>query len=98
MIRAGHFYDDDDVFNVMLLNRLFECQRGELRSAAIMFNIGWCREYVAIEIGEHSLRASFGTVHGDDAEFLRPDGLNAFLDYALRSAENSFLEFLGSTA
>ena len=38
---AGHFYGDDHVFEVMLFNGLFERQHGELKAAAIMFNVGW---------------------------------------------------------
>ena len=91
MIRAGHFYGDDKVFDVMLFDGLFERQHGELKAAAIVLNVRWWIEYVAIEIGEHPFRSSFCTVHGDDAELLWPDGLHAFLDGTLRSAEHSVL-------
>ena len=55
VIRAGHFYGDDKVFEVMLFNGLFERQHGELKAAAIVLNVRWWIEYVAIEIGEHPL-------------------------------------------
>ena len=34
-------------------------------------------EDAAVEVGEHPLGAGLGAVDGDDAEVLRPDGLDA---------------------
>ena len=43
-------------------------------------------------------RAGLGSVDGDDARLLGSDGLNTLLYGTLRSAEDSFSEFPGSTA
>ena len=96
MIRASHFDGDDEIFDAMLFDRLFECQRSELKTAAVVFNVGRLREHVPIEIREPPCRSHFGTVDGDDAKLLRPDGLDTLLNNPLRSAEYRFFEFLRS--
>ncbi len=47
MIRASHFDGDDEVFDVMLFARLFECQHSEVKAIAIVFNAGRLSEHVA---------------------------------------------------
>ena len=94
MIRASHFDGDNQVLDVMLFDRLFECQHGELKTAAAVFNAGRLSQHVAIEIGEPPSGSRFRTIDGDDAKLLRPDSLDTLLNNSLRSAEYSFFEFL----
>ena len=98
VIRASHFDRDNGISDFVLFDRLFECQHGELKAIAIVFNIGRLREHVPIEIGEPPCGSRFGTVDGDDAKLIRPDGLHSLLNHALRSAEYGFFEFLRSTS
>ena len=78
----------------MLFDRLFERQHGELKTAAVVFDVGRLREHVPVEIGEPPCGSRFGTVNGDDTKPLRPDGLHTLLNNSLRSAEYRLFESL----
>ena len=94
MVRASHYDGDDEIFDAMLFDRLFERQHGELKTAAVVFDVGRLREHVPIEICEPPCGLRFGTVNGDDTKPLRPDGLHTLLNNSLRSAEHRLFEFL----
>lgn len=77
VVRARAFEGDDAVLEVVPLHGLADAVAGGLAVAAVVGQGGRFEQDAAREVGEAVARTGLGTVDGDDAEMLGPDGLDA---------------------
>jgi hypothetical protein len=77
VIVAGHFDGDDAIAHVGLGDGELHTLDGGREVAPGMSHGGRFEENTAIEVGEEIARARFGAIDSEDAEVLRPDGLDA---------------------
>jgi hypothetical protein len=75
---------DEEVTNVVLAQGLAELVEGGAEGGAGVFDDGRREKDVAIEVAEHPLGASLGTIDTDDAKVFRADLLDARMEGAAR--------------
>ena len=91
MVFAGAFDGDDEIAELVLDHGLAKAIDGGLEVAAAVGQGGGLDQDAAIEVGQEVTGACLGAVHGDDAEVLRPDGLNAWAEQAVGLVQNQGL-------
>jgi hypothetical protein len=104
VIAAGAFDGDETVSNVMLRERGTDVSDSGFQFGTVVLERRGRDENIAIEVGDHELRACFGAVETDDSKVLGADLLNAGMEGAARlvneqssltRADSAFAGFAG---
>ena len=97
MITSGHFHADDQVLDVVLLDREFEGLNCLLEIAPLMFDNGGFDENSSVEVGEEPLGSGLRAVDADDTEVFGAHHFDSRLNHARRLADDGTREGFGTS-
>lgn len=83
MVFASAFDRDNDVAEIAFANHAAHPGDGGIERTALVLDGHGRHENVSVEVGNEKPRPLLGDIDGDDAETLRPDGLNAWTELSI---------------
>jgi hypothetical protein len=84
VVSPGAFNDDDQVLKDVASCRIANPQYGCVQAESVVRDCGRLDENATVEVSQHDLGASLGTIDAKEAEVLRANGLDSWVNDTTR--------------